>query len=175
MRRLLLAAIMLFGAGLACQVDTGGVQATADALKNTLVSAFTEVVPTMGGVLTKATATPQSRNGTISGHLIYPSEYIPAMRVAAFNDATLAVVATVDTVEGQNAYSLSVPAGTYFVVAYTLVGDLAGGYSQMVPCGLDVSCTDHSLIPVTVAAGGSAGGINPDDWYAPAGSFPAKP
>jgi hypothetical protein len=174
----MLVAVMLLLAGLACQVDTSGVQATADAVKNTLVSALTEVtgpIVTAEGAPTKSAATPQPARGTISGHLIYPSEYLPAMRVVAFDSATIAVVATVDTVEGQNAYELSVPAGMYYVVTYTLEGDLAGGYSQMVPCGLDVSCADHTLIVVSVAVGGTAGGINPDDWYAPAGSFPPKP
>jgi hypothetical protein len=52
---------------------------------------------------------------------------------------------------------------------------LAGGYTQAVPCGLSVNCTDHSLIPVQVNNGVVTQNINPGDWYAPEGSFPSYP
>ncbi len=45
----------------------------------------------------------------------------------------------------------------------------------MVPCGLKAGCEDHSLIPVEVTAGNMATGVDPVDWYAPAGTFPPRP
>jgi hypothetical protein len=96
----------------------------------------------------------------------------------------------VDTALNQTEYFIDVPAGTYYVVSYphegvpgntgqvdsyTLGGGpFAGGYTQMVPCGLDVSCDDHTLIQVTVAAGQNVV-VDPADWYAPEGTFPVMP
>lgn len=168
MRRILLVSMMLAAAALACQVDTTNLEGTANAAKNTLVGVVTEAGQQVETLVAPAT-------GSIVGNLSYPSDHIPPLRIYAFDAATLKPVASVDTAVNLGTYELHVPAGTYYVVAFTLDGKLAGGYSQMVPCGLNASCTDHSLISVTVAAGGVAGGINPGDWYAPAGSFPAMP
>jgi hypothetical protein len=168
MRKILLVAMMLALAALACQVDTTNIEATANAAKNTLVGAVTQA-----GQQAKTLVAPAT--GTITGALSYPSDHIPPLRVIAFDAATLKLAASVDTALNQGTYDLHVPAGKYYIVAYTLDGKLAGGYSQMVPCGLNASCSDHSMIPVTVAAGGSAAGIDPGDWYAPAGTFPAMP
>lgn len=121
-----------------------------------------------------ATAVP---TGAISGRLNYPSEGIPPMRVVAFsvsNENWFAVEVT----QG-NVFTISdLPAGEYTVVAYPLdanLNSLAGGYSQYVPCGLSVDCSDHSLIPVTVNPGETTADIQPADWYAPPGAFPPDP
>jgi hypothetical protein len=111
----------------------------------------------------------------ILGQLSYPSEGVPSLKVVAFDVITQAPVASVETEAGQSSYSLSVPDGIYFVVAYTLDGQIAGGYTNAVLCGLTVDCTDHSLLPVPAANGTATGGIDPADWYAPAGSFPPAP
>ncbi len=116
--------------------------------------------------------------GTITGTLSYPASALPAMRVFAFDGE--GGYNSVDTAPGQGTYELEVPPGTYTVVAYSLGGDgfpsgLAGGYTQMVPCGLSVDCTDHTLIPVMVAAGATVTGIDPGDWYADASAFPPMP
>ena len=47
--------------------------------------------------------------------------------------------------------------------------------SQAVPCGLSVTCTDHSLITVSVTAGATLTGIDPNDYYAPDGTYPPMP
>ena len=111
----------------------------------------------------------------ITGHLSYPSEGIPPLKVVAFDVITQAPVASVETEAGQSTYSLSVPGGIYYVVAYALDGQLAGGYTVAVQCGLSVDCTDHTLLPVPTANGMAAGDIDPADWYAPAGTFPPAP
>lgn len=117
--------------------------------------------------------------GTISGTLSYPAEGIPPLRIVAFPTGGGAP-SFKDTAAGQNTYSLDVQAGTYHVVAYTIGGDgfpsgLAGGYTQYVPCGLSASCSDHSFIDVVVTAGATVTGVDPQDWYAPDGTFPPAP
>jgi hypothetical protein len=122
--------------------------------------------------------------GSIAGNLSYPSSFIPAQTVVAF-DVNSASYYYIETVDGQGAYQIdNLPAGTYYVVAYIGIGiintgdsteGLMAGYSQAVPCGLSVDCTDNSLIPVTVIIGQVTNNVNPQDWYAPPGSFPALP
>jgi hypothetical protein len=127
--------------------------------------------------------------GTITGTLSYPSEFVPAMRVAAFS-LTNGKVYWVDTAKDQAAYAINVPPGNYYVVSYPYQGipgatgsadswvvnggTFSGAYTKAVICGLTVDCNDHSLVPVVVE-GGQAVAINPGDWYAADGSFPPIP
>lgn len=131
------------------------------------------------------TIQPLPQLGGITGALSFPSEFIPPLRVVAFNLST-GESFYVDTTENQTTYTIpELPAGTYHVVAYYFptdipIGDtapqiLAAGYSQAVPCGLSIDCTDHSLINVQVVPGEFAQDINPGDWYAPDGTFPSDP
>ena len=113
--------------------------------------------------------------GGIGGLLSYPSNFIPALRIVVFHAAGMTFAADTVTNPGDVKYTMSIPAGTYYVVAYTLDGGLAAGYTEAVTCGLTVNCTDHSLIPVIVASGSATGDVNPQDWYAPAGTFPPMP
>jgi hypothetical protein len=137
--------------------------ATADAATST---------PTLTPTIT---VTPTPEPGSISGTLSYPSEFIPHLRVVAFNVNGL-IYRYVDTMENQSAYQITgLPPGVYHVVAYVMDGSYAGGYTQMVPCGLSADCTDHSLIDVTVEAGKDTPNVNPADWYAPDGTFPPMP
>ncbi len=76
-------------------------------------------------------------------------------------------------------YEMELPVGTYHIVAYALKDDgsefLACGYTFMVPCGLSVECTDHSLIDVPVTSGSAAENIDPGLCYADPGAFPPMP
>ncbi len=117
--------------------------------------------------------------GYITGSLSYPSEMIPSLRVVAWNVAD-GSYSYIDTPANQFEYIIEVPVGTYYVVAYVLGGDgfpsgLAGGYTQMVPCGLAYGCDDHTLIPVIVEAGVTVSGIDPGDWYGDPAAFPPMP
>lgn len=118
--------------------------------------------------------------GAISGTVSFPSEVIPALRLVAFNTASDAFVA-LELAAGSGDYRMDfVPPGTYELVAYPLEGFrdapvFAGAYTRAVACGLDVSCTDHSLIAFEVRAGEETVGIDPADWYAPPGTFPPDP
>ena len=135
-------------------------------------SATQAIVPTLAPTLAPAAAT-----GSISGMLMYPSSGIPALRIVAFQ-VGVPNYYHVDTVFGQNSYQLdNLPPGTYRVLAYTLPGGgfnsgPIGGYSQMVPCGLQYGCNDHTLIDVVVTASHVTTGVNPNDYYAPEGTFP---
>ena len=121
------------------------------------------------------TITPTPVPGSVSGALSYPSEFIPPLRVAAFNVNGLNY-RYVDTMQNQATYQITgLAPGKYHVVAYIMGGERAGGYTQMVPCGLSVDCADHSLIDVIVEAGKDTPDINPADWYAPEGTFPPMP
>jgi len=136
-------------------------------------------LPQMPGPLPEGAPTPTQvagSGGSIQGSLAYPSEFIPALVVVAYpiggDDPNPYHVVTQ---QGQGAYSMPVAAGQYYVVAYLMGSDYAGGYSQAVPCGLQASCLDHTLIPIQVSDGQVLTGIDPVDWYAPEGTFPPNP
>ena len=113
--------------------------------------------------------------GSITGSLSYPSEFIPPLRVFAFQVGTQSYF-YVDTLKDQSTYQIdNLPPGNYQVVAYILGGTLAAGYSQAVPCGLSVDCTNHELIQVPVDSGQVVTGVDPGDWYTPEGTFPPPP
>lgn len=119
--------------------------------------------------------TAQPATGSIAGSLSYPSEFIPPLRVIAFHLDTGNYYA-LDTAKDQRDYQIDhLPPGNYHVVAYEPALGLGGGYSQAVPCGLSVDCTDHSLIIVVVQPGQVTSGVDPGDWYAPEGAFPPMP
>ncbi len=168
-RRLLFVPFLL-AATVFCTISSPPQTATPASVTDTPATTLTAVQPTVS---------PLPTTGAIAGSLSYPSEFIPELRVAAFdvNDATKFYY--VDTIQNQNSYRIdNVLAGTYHVVAYVLdpaFNNLAGGYSQAVPCGLAYGCNDHSLLPVVVTAGAVTDHIDPQDWYAPAGAFPPWP
>jgi hypothetical protein len=135
------------------------------------------------------TFTSEPLNATITGKLSYPSEFLPPMRVVLFS-LTDKKAYFVDTAKGQGEYAIEVPAGTYYLVSYPYEGTagntgqvdsytlgggpFAGGYTQMVPCGLAFGCDDHTLLPITVVEGQTVA-ADPGDWYPPEGTFPPMP
>ena len=120
--------------------------------------------------------------GSISGSLSYPGSVIPALRVVAFRGEG-GPQFSVEVPQGSSTYVISeIPPGIYHVVAYVapsasqgLPVGLAAGYSNAVACGLRFGCDDHSLLPVVVGSGEALTGIDPQDWYAPEGTFPPMP
>lgn len=106
--------------------------------------------------------------GGISGGLGYPSEFIPAMRVIAF-DVYSDAFYYVDTEENQSEFSMGeIPPGTYNVVAFIREdpSHMGGGYSNFVTCGLTADCDDHGLIDVHVYGDSLTENVDPVDFYA---------
>lgn len=89
--------------------------------------------------------------GNVSGKLCYPSEGIPEMSVYIQSKLTKNFD-IVDIKENQQTYSIEgLQPGEYTAFAYPKdTEEFGGGYTKAVPCGLNVNCTDHSLIEFTV-------------------------
>lgn len=105
--------------------------------------------------------------GGLRGNLGYPSEFIPPLRVVAF-DAFSQDYYYVDTQRNQDSYEMNdLPPGTYRVVAYVREQgpELAGGYSYFVTCGMTQDCDNHRLIDVNVYAGQVTEDVDPVDFY----------
>ena len=122
-----------------------------------------------------ADVAPAAASGGISGRLSYPSEYLPPMRVCAFELAE-ATPYCVRTGKGQAQYRLEgVPPGDYLVLAFPQEADaLPGGYTGCIQ-DLSAACRDHDLQPIVVAAGRTTPDIDPADYYADAADWPQEP
>ena len=172
--------LSIVSAACAFSFDLGGQQETAEP---TATSIVVNPPPTSEP---SVTAEPTSTSpGSISGKLSYPSEFIPPLRVVAFrveNGAWTQKYIYVDTILNAATYQIDgLEPGLYWITAYTIPnGDgapsgLAAGYSQAVLCGLNVDCTDHSLIAVEVKPGMVTANVDPADWYAAENSFLPNP
>lgn len=118
---------------------------------------------------------PAAGTGRITGRLSYPSEYVPPMRVCAFELAE-ATPYCVRTGKDQAQYRLEgVPPGDYLVLAFPQEADaLPGGYTGCVR-DLSADCRNHDLQPIIVAAGQTTPDIDPADYYADAADWPQEP
>jgi hypothetical protein len=128
---------------------------------------------------------PASRPGaaTISGAVRYPSEFLPAQAVYAIDVSDSKHFYRADTPQSgsQVWYRLAdIAPGTYVIVAYLAQApanpSIGGAYTRYVVCGMTSGCAqDHTLTRVTVKADDVLAGIDPGDWYAPAGTYPPRP
>jgi hypothetical protein len=132
--------------------------------------------------LTPISITPMPLLGTIEGLICYPSEFVPPMDLF-FEEVNTQSLEQFSHPGGTTDYSVEVPPGTYIAYAWRPPDYLIGGaYTQAVPCGLSVNCTDHSLIQFQVQAGQTTTGIDICDYYGnpgfvplPAGVIPPTP
>ena len=133
------------------------------------------VVAPAGNSTPSVAATTDGSTGRITGTLSYPSEYLPPMRVCAFELAE-ATPYCVRTGEDQAQYRIEgIPPGDYLVLAFPQEADaLPGGYTGCVP-DLSAGCGDHDLKPIIVAAGQTTPDIDPADYYAEAADWPQEP
>jgi hypothetical protein len=122
-----------------------------------------DVSPTLASIPT---------TGSIKGKLGYPSENIPELHIVAFLFGTDTFF-TIDTETNQSTYQIDgLVEGNYHVVAYTkgsesITAGLSGGYTQAVTCGMQESCTDHTLVDVAVVAGQVVENVDLLDWLIP--------
>ncbi len=112
--------------------------------------------------------------GTLSGRMCYPSESIPAMTLYLENTAA-GTATEVAIAPNQGTFSIELPPGTYIAYAWRPGFEIGGAYTPAVPCGLTTACTDHSLLPVTVAAGETVTNVDLCDWYGGPGAIPLPP
>ena len=149
--------------------------AIAQPAPNIKVTTPTAAVAAPSAIPPKATAAAVA-NGSISGALGYPASGIPPLAVYAISKDDAKKFNFVLTTLNQNSYTIKdLTPGVYVVVAYAIDYKVSGGWTKAVPCGLTVSCTDHSLTPVTVKSGENVTGVDIKDWYAPEGTFPPRP
>jgi hypothetical protein len=145
-----------------------------------------------------STPPPPASNGSIEGVVGYPADLLLAQAVyaVATDGSRYYYVETIgfgrpfsrDDPERGAYRLLGVAPGEYFVL--TAVRDLAdprmasgtpkarhfdAAYTKSVQCGLTVSCTDHSLVPVHVSPGATVIGIDPGDWYVNNANYPVIP
>ncbi len=112
----------------------------------------------------------EEKDGKISGHGSYPSEGIPDdVNVFAYNIHTKETIKCNSFDRESGEYEINVPNGEYYVfMGNSNINDRTNGfYSQMVLCGLQASCEDHSLIKVVIENGKRVEKIDPGDWYMP--------
>ncbi|MFH1598318.1 MAG: hypothetical protein ABIB97_04600 [Patescibacteria group bacterium] len=117
--------------------------------------------------------------GKIGGSLGYPSEEIPALGICAETTDGYDQYCTYEMLEGDDytynlGYEISVPPGDYHIFSYLIDPDSTTGealddyqayYSQFVVCGMDISCTGHKAVKVTVDRNETVTRIDPIDWY----------
>lgn len=127
---------------------------------------------------------PGPSRGIIKGNLTYPSDEIPqglilcATRVLK---VSFTVCSTSSNKRGlsffinraRQKYSISVPAGTYYVYATFPKGRAPTGdleeykayYTEFVRCGMSVKCKSHRRIKIRVRNRQVRSGITIGDWY----------
>lgn len=122
--------------------------------------------------------------GSVSGLVNCACGGLPGQDIFAISTDGARFYVT-QTVVGQSHWQiLGVQVGDYFVYAAERLATVAGGsyitprrfasaYTRAIACGLTVSCTDHSPIPVHVTSGANSSGIETFDWYA--ADFPLVP
>ncbi len=112
--------------------------------------------------------------GVVSGQICFPSEVVPELTIY-FREVNSDSVIEMPIGYNQTSYQKHLPAGTYQVYAWLPGFEMGGSYSEMVKCGLNATCTDHSLVSFVVEPGKATTGINVCDWYGGEGAVPLPP
>ena len=107
-----LIALTLMSCGLMDIMD----EMTNDATQTAVEQSTEAQQPTEEG---KDLATDEPQAGSITGQIAYPSEFLPPQRVVAFDVNDASIYYAVEIQSG-GTYSLDVPVGTYYVLAYVI-------------------------------------------------------
>ena len=174
MKKILLISTVLLTFILACSFTSANQNTVATSVAETMQAVGDDAPQPEPQTPTEAPEENIFDTGTAEGYVCFPSEYLPAMYLYFENVDTLEVT-KLPIPENQGNFSAPLPPGTY--TAYAWLTDFTGGgtYSQAVPCGLSVDCTDHSLLPFEVIAGQAAVGIEVCDWYGGPQDVPLPP
>jgi hypothetical protein len=118
--------------------------------------------------------TAQTRSGSISGKIAYPSETTPDMRICAVQQSG-SLRTCMQVKAGDTDYRIEhLAPADYLVVAQLHEGDMrVGGHMYQVQC-IRAPCPAH-LQAVTVAAGAAVTGVDINDFYAAMDDFPDVP
>ncbi len=113
------------------------------------------------------TSEPITDSGFVMGKICVPGSFIPRMTAYFQNDVTGAIT-EMQIGENQTNYTFELEPGEYIAFAYPQEGSisLGGMYSEAVPCGLSVECTDHTPLVFAILPGETTEGIDICDWYA---------
>lgn len=127
---------------------------------------ITQVVPTVPPSITPVS----SATGKISGHLIYPSDHIPAqVGVCAELVENTTIKTCVEQIVDKKytptgvGFEMELAPGEYYV--YSILGDWRAYHNQFVLCGLKAECQDHTKVPIVVTSGSENNNVQPHDWY----------
>ena len=113
----------------------------------------------------------------LAGRITYPSEELPVMRVCAVDSTDPGSAVCTRTTAGQDTYTLDVPAGAWWLLAWPqdtgTEGD-PGLLSEASACLVrgEAGCDDHALALLTVQPGDAREGLDINDWYYDRGEFP---
>jgi hypothetical protein len=113
--------------------------------------------------------------GTVEGGLGYPSENVPELKIYFMNNSNNDTI-TFETQYDRLSYKFEkIPEGEYTAFAYVIdsknnkdngfVSGFGGGYTNAVPCGLTVKCSDHTLKTFKIYPNETTTGIDITDWY----------
>jgi len=112
------------------------------------------------------------KKGIVEGSLFFPGTSIPKdIKVCAENIENKRQFCTEQQIEDSKykngvGYKLELPEGKYRV--FSTIPAWTGYqafYSDFVLCGMENTCQSHSPIEVTVIAGKTTDGVDPNDWY----------
>jgi hypothetical protein len=112
--------------------------------------------------------------GTINGKVCFPGGHLPEMTLF-IQEVFTGQMTELPIAENQTSYSINLEPGRYVAFAYINSGATFGGaYSNLVVCGFEDHCSDHTLVEFDVLSGQTSNEIDICDWYS-LSSLPPDP
>lgn len=146
----------------ACSGGEPGSEADAVA---SIVAATLQAQPTSLPLVSETAPMP---TGTVNGRVCTPGAAVGDVDVylQRVNTDDFTIVAISDPESSIVSFTTEAPAGFYIAYAWKAEFRNGGSYSQLVTCGFQASCTDHTLVTFEVLAGQTTEGVDVCDWYA---------